>query len=97
MLSKSPSNIVFASGVRLSSDQPVKPHLAMDVSDVAKMVQMGKPIKTSVNDNMFYDGDNDKSFDVPLERRRGLDINDVYQMEQDSKKKVSKSKLKFMN
>lgn len=97
MLSKKPSNFRFSSNKLTSDDLPVKPHLAMDVSSVAKMVQMGKPIKTSVNDNFFYDGDKSDSMDVPLERQRGLDINDVYQMSQDSGKKVSKSKLKFMN
>lgn len=97
MLSKSPSKIRFSKTVLSSDEVVVSPHLAYDVSEVAQMVEMGKSISHVQVESQYYDGSVDCSFDVPLERQRGIDINDAYQLAQSSSKKVSKSKLKFMN
>lgn len=95
MFSKSPNKVIFAHLHRTENDVKVQPHLAYDVSDLAQMVQMGKPISTTSAENMYYDGSSDVSFNLPLDKQRGVDLNDMFQAAASARKKLSKIDVKL--
>lgn len=67
-----------------------KPGLAYSPSDMAKLHAKGMPINSANIVESFYDGDVNPSFDIPLERQRGLDPAEIWEQSQNSAKKVNK-------
>lgn len=68
---------------------PVQQGLAYTPSMMDKMRVQGIPIQANnLPEEMFDDGDKTNKFDVPIYRQRGIDVADVWLMEQESKSKL---------
>lgn len=63
--------------------------LALTPADMLDRAREGKTIQSlMVSEELFEVGTSYKDFDVPIERQRGIDINVVWNKEEDLKKKV---------
>ena len=90
MFSKSPKPVKFARCVRTDDDAIVNPHLAYDLSTLDEMRRQGRPISIPNAENLYYDGSEDCSFNLPLDSQRGVDINDMWNRAKSIGKKLSK-------
>lgn len=94
MFAFNPKPVKFAETHLKDFEELVRPNLAYDVSHLEELRQKGIPI-SAPNMDQYYDGSPDVTFDLPLDRRRGVDLNDLYQAAETGKKKVSKTQLKL--
>lgn len=70
---------------------PVKGGLSYTPSDMREMTKKGYPVAPqSLDDSYFQDTDNrpGNNFDVDVWERRSVSINDAWESQQDSKKKI---------
>lgn len=65
----------------------VVPGLAYTPSDMARMSERGISV-SSVNDQLFYDGSPAAKFDVPIELRRGVDVNDAWNASRTARRRI---------
>lgn len=61
--------------------------LALTPADVSRLTAQGMPVNTQ-NAQMFYDGDPNPSPYVTSERRRGVDVSDLWEERQNIVKKA---------
>lgn len=74
----------------VSHDEPVVAvvnDLAVTPADMHQMTARGIPISAQ-NESLFYDGDTLSSVELDLEYRRGIDVNDLWDAEKDSRSKI---------
>lgn len=90
MLSKSPKPLRVARCVRRDSDPLMNPHLAFDLADLDALRRQGKPINIANADSLYYDGSENCSFNLPLDRQRGVDINTMWERSKTVSKTMSK-------
>lgn len=69
--------------------------LAYTPADMAKMHASGMPVNSANLVNSFYDGDVNPSFDVALERQRGVDPAELWEISQTSKEKINKMSKQY--
>lgn len=63
--------------------------LAYTPSEMLSLAERGIPVnQANVGENNFYDGEINPSWSVPIERDRGVDIADVWQMQMESRSKM---------
>lgn len=67
---------------------PVVGNLALTPTQMLKMQEKGIPISSHNFVNEYYDGDFNCSWDVPLDRQRGVDINDMWNHSENVKRGV---------
>lgn len=67
--------------------EKVVPGLSVSPSQMAKMAERGIPISAQSSD-AFFDGVSNPSFDIPIEDRRGIDVNAVWNAQQDARKRI---------
>lgn len=67
-----------------------KPGLAYTPADMARMHSAGMPVNSANLVNQFYDGDKNPSFDVAIERRRGVDPAEIWEASMSAKDKINK-------
>lgn len=94
MFSSIPSKIRFAKTMLQETETPVLSHLAFSLGDLDKLHRAGKPISVSNAESYYYDGDNNSSMVIPLDRRRGCDINDFWNDDKKISENLSKLKVK---
>lgn len=63
--------------------------LSISPAEVARMASKGLGVSSSVPESMFYDGDISPEISVPIERMRGIDVAQVWESSQDSKRKFA--------
>ena len=90
----------FKRVVITNSDSPVQSGLSLTPAEMWHMAEQGKPITSGMlSDDYFDDGlpSKDLKFDdgVPLERKRGIDVADVWQQSMSAKKKIKKGHEDF--
>lgn len=69
---------------------PVKSHLAITPAQMDIAREQGIPITPSnVNPDLIQDGTNNPQFEIELERQRGIDIAELWQNAESSRKKLS--------
>jgi hypothetical protein len=70
------------------SDEDIKvvPDLAITPSQMLKLAEKGLPISNQSLASEYYDGDVNIDWNVPLDRQRGVDVNEMWNKEQDVKK-----------
>lgn len=61
--------------------------LAVTPADMHRMVDRGIPVSPS-NDALFFDGTPNVTFDLPIEDARGVDVNDIWNAQQDARRKI---------
>lgn len=64
-----------------SQELKTRQGLALTPTDVARLTSQGMPVNTE-NAQMFYDGDNNPSPYVTSERRRGVDVAELWEQHQ---------------
>lgn len=69
----------------------VRPNLAVTPAQMFEMAAHGVPISLQ-NASNFHDGDTNPSWTVPPERVRGVDMADLWQMQQSSRAKLKKAR-----
>ena len=68
---------------------PVKSHLAMTPAQMDKAREQGVPITPSnVNPDLVQDGTTNPQFEIELERQRGVDIAELWQNAESSRKRL---------
>lgn len=67
--------------------QKTVPGLSVTPSQIAKMSEKGIPVSTPTAEQ-FFDGTFNPSFDIPIEDRRGTDINDVWTASKEAKARI---------
>ena len=97
MFAKNPKPVHFAKLQKRDTDQPVLPHAAYDLHELDDMRKQGIGISVSNAENLYYDGDVNCSFDVPLDMQRGVDINDLWNATQSVKRRMTKAQLRSVN
>ena len=74
---------------RKEGESIVQNDLSYTPSQMMQMAEKGVAISTqNVNPDNFYDGDINSSFELGIDRLRGVDIADCWQAEQSIKKKA---------
>lgn len=91
MWKNAPNPIRFAKTFYNENEVPVIDHLAYEVKDLDEMVKQGKPISQNSLDDMYYDGEIRSRVEVPSDRRRGVDINDLWNETRRGKRQASKA------
>lgn len=69
----------------------VQSNLAVSPATMLELSQAGRPISAQMQDANFYDGDSSPAVRLDPLDARGIDINDAWNMERDSRKKLSKA------
>lgn len=68
---------------------PVKSHLAITPAQMDKAREQGVPITPSnINPDLVQDGTTNPQFEIELERQRGVDIAELWQNAESSRKKL---------
>lgn len=79
----------FSRPRRKEGESVVQNDLSYTPSQMMEMSEKGISVSAqNVNPDMFYDGDTNPSFELGLERLRGVDVADCWQAEQSIKKKA---------
>lgn len=69
---------------------PVKSHLAITPAQMDNARVQGIPITPSnVNPDLIQDGTTNPQFEIELERQRGVDIAELWQNAESSRKKIN--------
>lgn len=71
-------------------EKPVQNGLAVTPAQMAELTAKGVPITASNLGMVFDDGVSKLDYDVPPEHTRGVDINDLWNLKQDIRKKLRK-------
>ncbi len=72
---------------------PVKSHLAITPAQMDKAREQGVPITpNNVNPDLIQDGTTNPQFEIELERQRGVDIAELWQNAESSRKKINSFK-----
>lgn len=93
MFSKSSKPFRFAKTHLNKDESPVTPNLAMTPSQMEKLHAEGKSISLNNLEGMFYDGDTNPSFELPIDQIRGVDIGEIWQASKDARRKLSKYRV----
>ena len=97
MFARKPANIRFARTKLKSTESKVQPHLAYDLRDVDALVAQGKSVSNQNVEGMYYDGEQNISFNMPQDRMRGVDINDAWNAMMDGKRRVSRAGVRSVD
>ena len=77
---------------------PVKSHLAITPAQMDRAREQGVPITPSnVNPDLIQDGTTNPQFEIELERQRGVDIAELWQNAESSRKKLNSFKKSQAN
>ena len=72
---------------------PVKSHLAITPAQMDTAREQGVPITSNnVNPDLIQDGTTNPQFEIELERQRGVDIAELWQNAESSRKKINSFK-----
>lgn len=74
---------------RTVEDVPVEDGLAMTPAQMNQLMQQGIPIASANLGLQYEEGVSELDFEPPLEHRRGIDINDMYESRQHIRKKFA--------
>ena len=79
-----------ASPKRQYNEVQPKAGLAYTPADMARMHANGMPVNSANLINQFCDGEKNPSFDVGFERKRGVDMAEIWETSQSAKQKINK-------
>lgn len=74
---------------RRVDEQPVRPDLSRTPAQMMALVEQGIPVSVPNAISAENQGVLNPSWDVPIERKRGTDIADIWQKQQASRKKLA--------
>lgn len=73
---------------RSENDIPVNGKLALTPSKMMALAEKGIPISSQNLGNQYFEGEVNPSWDVPLDRQRGVDVNDMWNHNENVRKKL---------
>lgn len=80
----------FATCKYSKNEKPVQSGLSCTPQQALELMNKGIPISTHMaNEELFFDGIDNPGDVVPMDRQRGVDINDMWQEMQNINKKFS--------
>lgn len=82
---------VFADCVRTGLDNPVVRDVVYTPKELYDLSSQGMAINLPNNDKLYYDGDDKATFDMLPESKRGVDVSDLWQLQQASRKRISQA------
>lgn len=91
-----PSTPKFAHITVRDDETPTQDNLAFDLRDMDDLRERGVPISTSSLVNDYYDGAVGDNFSVPVEHRRGVDINDAWETSKREHEKLTKTRMQSL-
>ena len=68
-------------------DIPVRPNLAVTPAQMAKMTEQGVAVSSQIASD-FNDGETNVSFDLPVDRVRGMDIVELWESEKTARQRI---------
>lgn len=84
---------VFATTPNVDYYKPVVSNLSITPSEVERLSERGIPV-SSANVGSFIDGVQNPSFSLPVDRLRGVDVVDVWNESESSRKKFRNAAIK---
>ena len=93
---KSP-NAVTSCPKRHHDEVAPKEGLAYTPADMSRMHAAGMPVNSANLINSFCDGDKNPSFDLPFERKRGVDMAEIWEESVQAKKRINAFSKKVKN
>lgn len=91
---KGSSKPVSAVCKRTAIEEPTRPNCVITPSEAYQMVQKGIPVSLPNRPEDYSDGDTSQSWDIPIERLRGVDVNDIFEATWNAREKIRKSHIK---
>lgn len=82
------NKLVIANCKRRIDEKPVKNNMAVTPEQMEMMVNQGQPVAAQMLDNMYYDGEVNPKFGLPIDRQRGVDIAEAWEAHQKFRQKV---------
>lgn len=79
-----------ATAKRNNQEIEPKPGLAYSPKEMAELHAKGMPINSANLVNAFHDGDTNPSFDITIDRRRSVDVAEIWEASLEAKSKESK-------
>lgn len=79
-----------------SCDIVTQPNLAITPSQMAKLVDDGIPVSSSMLSGVFNDGVSNPSWDLPIDQMRGVDVAQVWNYQKDARSLIT-SKVSVKN
>lgn len=81
----------FGTVCRISSECDIitRPNLAITPSQMAKLVDDGIPVSSSMLSGAFNDGVQNPSWDLPIDQRRGVDVAQVWNVQRDARRAIT--------
>lgn len=81
----------FGNVCSISNDTPIDvlPNLAITPSQMARLVEDGIPVSTNVLGVSAFDGENNPSWDLPVDMRRGVDVADVWSAQRSARDRIT--------
>lgn len=80
---------------RLETEEKVQDNQAITPAQMYSLAQQGKPISThQLPAEYFDDGEPFQSYDLPIDRQRGIDVIDCWNASKDSESKFNDFKKK---
>lgn len=84
-------NRKFANPKRMDGEPIVQNDLAVTPSQMVQMMSDGIPITTqNLHPELFFDGDTNPSFEIPIDQQRGIDVADCWEASQDIRARAKK-------
>lgn len=82
----------FGCHINPSEHITVQEGLSMTPSQIARCTERGLAVSSQIVDSeLFVDGDESNDMSVPLERIRGIDVAEVWEAQQDARKRLIKA------
>lgn len=85
----------FCSVKRAEGEKVVQSDLAVTPRMMDEMMKKGIPISAqNLNSEMFFDGEPNPSFEIPIDSQRGIDIADCWNAQESIRKKAKKGLIR---
>lgn len=83
--------MTFGKVCRISNECDIitRPNLAITPSQMAKLVDDGIPVSSSMLSGMFNDGVQNPSWDLPIDQKRGVDVAQIWNATKDARNNIT--------
>lgn len=77
---------------RTEEEGKIQNSLSTTPAQMERLLEQGLPISSQMLDaQLFYDGDQNPSWDIPIDQQRGIDIADIWAAEYDARENFKKA------
>lgn len=97
MFAWSPNKVNFARIERQEYEDGVEPHAAFDLAELDELRRSGKPISAANAVNDYYEGSAGPTSTMDPLERRGVDINDAYELSMNARTQLKKARTRAVD